>query len=942
MVMPHVWRRGFLNQNIVVDVIMTQYNVDFNAINTRALAQSETLLTSWLSGGKLQGREYVARNPTRQDAHLGSFKINVDTGKWLDGATGDQGGDFISLYAYLNSIDGQYPAAVELAALLGIATTDKPKSKPTKSSDGWVQVIDGVPDHAPKLPTNRNGKAPVARWAYRSATGQVVGYVQRFDHALQQGELKPKKDFYPLTLWSKGDQFEWRYKSLPAPRPLFNLNLLAKYKDADVVICEGEAACLSAGELLKDYIPTCNSNGSNSVNSADLTPLRNRSVLLWPDADKAGEKWLNSLLSALSTLNCIISVINTDGLDSSIGYDAKDAISDGWTIADIDKRIQPCVPNTKSDDNAADLSSLIRYDHNGKPSLVEHSIAADIIYLAQFKSLLYFDPSVREWYHYQECGIFKLCPELVIQQSIYSAIKEQTRETGFASSYVSGVASCLKYEAVKQPKPQSGLICFKNGVLNLKTRQLLPHSPDYFFNYQLPFDWIPDADHPKLVTDWLYEATGKQSDQVELIRAWFHAVIVGRPDLQRFLEVIGFGGSGKGTLLRLLCALIGHDAVHSTKIEHLENNRFETAKIFGKKLVVVTDAEKWHGDVSTLKSITGQDLIRFEEKNRQSGDSFMFAGMVMILANQHTASNDYSSGIQRRKITLKFDHVVAPEKRRDLDCEFEPLLANVAAWALDMPEQDVTDYLRSTTHKVKSLNETRLENLVATNPIAGWIDSSVVFDPAKFCQIGTKQKISVTTGDGNGNKETRTKYENQDKWLYPNYAAWCDRSGKTPISLNNFARTIVDVATTTLGKHFVKAKKQGGTGKAIIEGLALCEDFQKKCEGICEVYPIDCYDCEDCEVSKTVLNNEEPFGAPEPDPIPPISPISNLVGDSPHRPNIHIIQGVRPNSSPNSSPHIGGKSSDSVGIGWVWDSATGTWTPPAKEPVTTGEDLETF
>lgn len=34
--------------------------------------------------------------------------------------------------------------------------------------------------------------------------------------------------------------------------------------------------------------------------------------------------------------------------------------------------------------------------------------------------------------------------------------------------------------------------------------------------------------------------------------------------------------------------------------------------------------------------------------------------------------------------------------------------------------------------------------------------------------------------------------------------------------------------------------------------------------------------------------------------------------------------------------------SDSVGIGWVWDSATGTWTPPAKEPVTTGEDLETF
>ena len=885
----------------------------FNTVAPRALAQSETLLTSWLPDGKLQGREYVAKNPTRQDAHLGSFKINVDTGKWLDGATGDQGGDFISLYAYLNSID-QYPAAVELAALLGIATKEKPaQSKATKPSDGWEQVISGVPDHAPKLPANRNGSVPVASWAYHNANGQVVAYVQRFNHALQPGELKPKKDFYPLTLWNKGDQFEWRYKALPSPRPLFNLNLLAKHKDGDVVMCEGEAACLSAGELLKDYIPTCNSNGSNSVNSADLTPLRNRSILIWPDADKAGEKWLNSLLSALSKLNCIISVINTDGLDSSIGYDAKDAVSDGWTIADIEKRIQPCVPNTKLDDNATDLSSLIRYDHNGKPSLVEHSIAADIIYLAQFKSLLYFDPSVREWYHYQECGIFKLCPDLVIQQSIYSAIKEQTRDFGFSSSYVSGVASCLKYEAVKQPIAQSGLICFKNGVLNLKTRQLLPHSPDYFFNYQLPFDWLPNADHPKLVTDWLYEATGKQSDQVELIRAWFHAVIVGRSDLQRFLEVIGFGGSGKGTLLRLLCALIGNDAVHSTKIEHLENNRFETAKIFGKKLVVVTDAEKWHGDVSTLKSITGQDLIRFEEKNKQSGDSFIYAGMVMILANQHTASNDYSSGIQRRKITLKFDHVVAPEKRRNLDGEFEPLLANVAVWALDMPEQDVTDYLRSTARKVKSLDETRLENLVATNPIAGWIDSSVTFDQTKFCQIGSKQKISITTGDGNGNKETRTKYENQDKWLYPNYCAWCDRSGKTPISLNNFARTIVDVATTTLGKHFVKTFRQSGTGKTVIGGLTLREDLNYFCEDNSEGYPIDCEECEDCEGSKTGLNNQEPLDVPKPDPIPPISPISpisNLMGDGLH--SVHSVhnQQVDLHSSLHGSLHNSGQAVD--------------------------------
>ena len=325
--------------------------------------------------------------------------------------------------------------------------------------------------------------------------------------------------------------------------------------------------------------------------------------------------------------------------------------------------------------------SLLKYDHRGNPSLVAHSVAANLLYESEFHSRLYYDPVVCNWLHYQESGVFKLCPDLMIQQAVYNAIEKYTGDFGFQSAYVSGVSSCLRHKAIKQPKKPSGLICFNNGVLDLSTRQLLPHSPDYFFTNQLPFDWIPHAPDPTLIIDWLREATGGHDDQVELIRAWFHAVIVGRSDLQRFLEVMGFGGSGKGTLLRLVSAVVGNEAIHSTKIEHLENNRFETAKIFNKKLVVVTDAEKWHGDVSVLKSITGQDPIRFEEKNKQSGDSFTFGGMVMILANQHTASNDYSSGIQRRKITVAFDHVVPAEKRRDLDAEFEPLLPNLIRWA---------------------------------------------------------------------------------------------------------------------------------------------------------------------------------------------------------------------------------------------------------------------
>ena len=62
----------------------------------------------------------MARNPTRADRSPGSFKINMTTGKWADFATGDKGGDVISLAAYIAGI-GQADAARNLSEMLGMS-----------------------------------------------------------------------------------------------------------------------------------------------------------------------------------------------------------------------------------------------------------------------------------------------------------------------------------------------------------------------------------------------------------------------------------------------------------------------------------------------------------------------------------------------------------------------------------------------------------------------------------------------------------------------------------------------------------------------------------------------------------------------------------------------------------------------------------------------------
>jgi putative DNA primase/helicase len=90
-------------------------DISFSNINKHLIGNSKSLLEGWLPGGTLKGNEFEALNPTRQDSSPGSFKVNVQTGKWSDFATGDTGGDLISLYAYLNEGISQSEAASRLA-----------------------------------------------------------------------------------------------------------------------------------------------------------------------------------------------------------------------------------------------------------------------------------------------------------------------------------------------------------------------------------------------------------------------------------------------------------------------------------------------------------------------------------------------------------------------------------------------------------------------------------------------------------------------------------------------------------------------------------------------------------------------------------------------------------------------------------------------------------
>lgn len=93
--------------------------IDFGRINSAALTVLPSLLSRWLPDRRRAGHEWVARNPRGSDRKAKSFSVNITTGKWADFASGDKGGDVVSLTAFLAGTS-QADAARSLADMLAV------------------------------------------------------------------------------------------------------------------------------------------------------------------------------------------------------------------------------------------------------------------------------------------------------------------------------------------------------------------------------------------------------------------------------------------------------------------------------------------------------------------------------------------------------------------------------------------------------------------------------------------------------------------------------------------------------------------------------------------------------------------------------------------------------------------------------------------------------
>ena len=301
----------------------------FEEVAQHALEQAPHFIPVLLPGGVVRDTEYVVRNPNRLDKSLGSFSINLKTGKWCDFAICRGGRDLLSLYAYVNRIENMGNACRKLANELGVGMpTPVPSINPPLPivvPKAWPKPVLPVPEYAPVLPP-RPGEE--SRWYYLDERSQVL--------LVRVRTPDPVREKRVITwTWCEQSpgQFEWHPKSPLTPWPLYGLDKLALYPDRPVIITEGEKAA-DAAQLIFPAWVSVTSGSAKSCWSADWRSLIGRDIVIWPDADDPG---LAYALQVAKRLTGIAKSIRIVALPTEIMAWRKTTAdkAGGWDLADV-------------------------------------------------------------------------------------------------------------------------------------------------------------------------------------------------------------------------------------------------------------------------------------------------------------------------------------------------------------------------------------------------------------------------------------------------------------------------------------------------------------------------------------------------------------------------------------------------------------------------------
>lgn len=512
------------------------------------------------------------------------------------------------------------------------------------------------------------------------------------------------------------------------------------------------------------------------------------------------------------------------------GWDAADAIRDGWTKAEIETFMRasvepwspPPLPEAEAASPAGPSQTMPRKAIEADATEPRRSVILDrrdpmpsaraliadrytigkVVTIRHYRAVFYSwtgayyghvdQDAVNaeiwqflEWsLHATEEGTKPFQPTRARVGDVFSALAA-------ASNLPAVIEAPVWLADSRDMPPADEFLPVANGLLHLVSGNLYPATPTYFGLNAAGVAYDPDAPEPTEWLKFLSQIWPDDPQSIETLQDLFGYLLSPDTSQQKIGLIVGPKRSGKGTIARVLTALLGQGSVAHPTLASLATN-FGLAPFIGKSLAIIGDARlSGKADQAAiaerLLSISGEDALTIDRKflNAWTG---RLGVRFLIMTNELPRIADASGALASRFVVLTMEQSFFGKEDRGLGNRLIGELPGILNWALaGYRRLRLRGFFLQPNSARDAINE--LEAL--GSPISAFLKERCVVAPGLHCAPGT---------------------------LYREWVEWCTANGRNaPGTLQTFGR---DLRSAVPGLKVAQPRIDGRQAR-VYEGVSL-------------------------------------------------------------------------------------------------------------------------
>lgn len=501
---------------------------------------------------------------------------------------------------------------------------------------------------------------------YKTASGKYLYSKVRF----VGGSIKSKEIRY-YRIDRKGDDYKpgKDEKGHTAPHVLYRLPELIRAVDEGypVYIVEGEKDVETLRGKLRWTATTA--GGAKDWRPEFAEFFKGARVVIFPDNDQPGRELCDQIVKDLKNYAFAVKVVQTAAEEKG---DVTDYLEkEGGTPESLRELVRD---EERNPWKYADWATVTHTKSGSTSVKINDDRLADFIARHEHYLMVRRPDDERDDMYLYENGVYsrtnKAGVKTMIRKYIPTGYASDTKLNNiFGLILARGLHRC-RYANLNA---DARYINVRNGLYNVQTGELEPHTPRIKSTLQLNTDFDPAATARPVFDKYISDLCKDMDDvtdkkRMATIQEYFGLVLSNIPMYYAKKCLVlysSIGNTGKSVLLNLIGYLLGEDRVANIPITEMnEKNRFSMGTLIDKRLISVGDQTGAEvSDSAIFKQITGGDPVKIEAKGKQAFFYRYTGGMAFACNALPYFSDDRGAHLFGRLEIVSCDHYIKPEDR---------------------------------------------------------------------------------------------------------------------------------------------------------------------------------------------------------------------------------------------------------------------------------------